>query len=409
MDEPTAISADMFKYWHVDYQNGSVRVVYQDGQVLDSELEARYRPINSQVEGSTFDWEKWWIYTTTTRHDLILTEGFNPASPPPLNGRPAVYLDQNRWRTVADVLHEPARVKDLSERRAAQELIDLANDGGIVLPLSTGHLIETAGLHGDRRYEIGIAMARLASGWQIRNPLNLWKHEVDWSMRRRLGSIESAPVLHPIVTEPGALFGSDSSLSITDETPDLDKLMTMLTMPSVILDALVDPERIPKNPITKWVTHHAAITAQIHAEHLPKEQRRRLARRRYWNENIGYYTAAYRRLANSTDFPMFSDAELARLFANSPMVGLMSELFIRRFIDHMGKWKRNDLVDIFHLSSAAGYAQYVCAEAHTGTQLRDAQRTLGRPETVFTTLDELLTAVRSDGARADSERARTER
>lgn len=115
MDEPTAISADMFKYWHVDYQNGSVRVVYQDGQVLDSELEARYRPINSQVEGSTFDWEKWWIYTTTTRHDLILTEGFNPASPPPLNGRPAVYLDQNRWRTVADVLHEPARVKDLSE------------------------------------------------------------------------------------------------------------------------------------------------------------------------------------------------------------------------------------------------------------------------------------------------------
>ncbi|MFC9553802.1 hypothetical protein ACFTWF_23430 [Rhodococcus sp. NPDC056960] len=84
MDEPTAISADMFKYWHVDYQNGSIRVVCQDGQVLDSELEARYRPINSQVARSTFDWEKWWIWTTTTRNDLILTEGFNPASPPPL-------------------------------------------------------------------------------------------------------------------------------------------------------------------------------------------------------------------------------------------------------------------------------------------------------------------------------------
>jgi hypothetical protein len=89
------------------------------------------------------------------------------------------------------------------------------------------------------------------------------------------------------------------------------------------------------------------------------------------------------------------------------MVGLVSELFIRRFVDHMSKWERNDLVDMFHLSSAAGYANYVCAEAHTGTQLRDAQRALGRPETVFTTLNDLVTAVRSDGARADSERAST--
>jgi hypothetical protein len=408
VDQSLFISADRYKYWHVDYQNGTIRIVCQDGQVFDDELEVKYRPINSEVATSTFDWEKWWIFSTTTKNDIILTEGFNPASPPPFHGRPSVYLDQNRWRTVADVLHEPARVKDPKERRAAQDLIRLATDGGIVLPLSTGHLLETAGLHGDRRYEIGLAMAQLAGGWQIRNPLDLWKHEVDRSIRQRLGLMEDAPVLHPIVTEPGALFGSDTLLGITDETPDLDKFMAMLTMPSVLLDVLVDPERIPKNPLTEWVTHHAAITAQIHAERLPKEQRRRLARRRYWNENIGYYTAAYRRLTNSTDFPTFSDAELALLFTHSPMVGLVSELFIRRFIDHMSKWQRNDLVDMFHLSSAAGYAKYVCAEAHTGTQLRDAQRALGRPETVFTTLNDLVTAVRRDGARTDSERASRE-
>lgn len=405
MDGSLAISADLYKYWHVDYQSGSIRIVRQDGRVLEEELDAQYRPTNVQVATSTFDWEKWWIWSTTTRNDTILTEGFNPASPPPLNGRASVYLDQNRWRTVADVLHEPTRVTDLNERRAAQDLIRLADDGGIVLPLSTGHLLETAGLYGDLRYEIGVAMAGLAGGWQIRNPLDLWKHEVDASIRGRLGLTENAPVLHPIVTEPGALFGSDTSFGITNETPDLDKFMAMLTMPSVILDVLIDPERIPKDPLMKWVTHHAAITAQIYAEHLPKEQRRRLARRRYWNENIGYYTLAYRRLADSIDFPTFSDAELARLFADSPMVGLVSELFIRRFIDHSRKWERNDLVDMFHLSSAAGYADYVCAEAHTGTQLRDAQRALGRPATVFTTLNDLVTAVRSNGVRADSEQA----
>lgn len=399
------ISADLYRYWHVDYQNGSIRIVYQDGQVLDEELEAKYQPTDSQVATSTFDWEKWWIWTTTTRNDLILTEGFNPASPPPLNGRPSVYLDQNRWRTVADVLREPTCVTDVCERRAAQDLIRLANDGGVVLPLSTGHMIETAGLYGDRRYEIGLAMARLSGGWQIRNPLDLWKHEVELSIRAYLDLAENVPVLYPIATEPGALFGSDTSLGITDETPDLDKFMAMLTMPGVILDLLIDPERMPKGPLMKWVNHHAAITAQIHAEQLPKEQRRRVARRRYWNENIGYYTAAYRRLTNSTDFPTFSDAELARLFAGSPMVGLVSELFIRRFIDHTSKWQRNDLIDMFHLSSAAGYADYVCAEAHTGRQLQDAQRALGRRQTVFTTLNDLITTVRSDGVRADSERA----
>jgi hypothetical protein len=302
-------------------------------------------------------------------------------------------------------MHDPARVADSDERRAAQDLIRLVNDGGIVLPLSTGHLLETAGLDGDRRYEIGVAMAQLAGGWQIRNPLDLWRHECEVSIRKHLGLTENAPVLHPIVTEPGALFGRETSLGIAKKTSDRDKFMAMLTMPSVILDILVDPDRIPKDPLTKWVTHHASITAQIHAEDLPKEQRRRLARRRYWNENIGYYTAAYKRLTYAADFPVFSDRDLSRLLADSPMVGLISELFIRRVTDHMNKWRRNDLVDMFHLSSAAGYANYVCAEAHTGTQLRDAQRALGRPETVFTNLNDLVTAVRRDGARADSERA----
>ncbi|MDI9896454.1 hypothetical protein QM797_17140 [Rhodococcus sp. IEGM 1381] len=405
MDESFVVSADSFKYWHVDYQTGTLRIVYQSGEVHDAELDTEYRPTNSPVATSTFDWEKWWILSTTTRNDLIITEGFNPTSPPALKGRPSVYLDQNRWRTVADAMNDPLRVENIDERHAAEELIFLACDAGIVLPLSTGHLLETAGLQGELRYEIGLAMARLAGGWQIRHPLDLWKHEVDRSIRLHLGLTKDSPVLHPIVTEPGALFGRDTSLSITDETPNIDKFMAMLTMPSVILSQLIDPKTIEKDPVTNWVRHHETITAQIRATRLPKEQRRQLARRRYWNENIGFYTTAYRRLTKSNDFPTFSDTDLTRMFADSPMVGLVSELFVRRFIDHRNKWRRNDLVDMFHLSSAAGYADYVCAETHTGTQLREAQRTLGRPENVFTTLSQLVTALRADGVQADSERA----
>lgn len=405
MDEPLAISADRYKYWRIDFQNGIITIVGQDGQIVEEELQPEFRVRDSHVATSIFDWERWWILSTTTRGDLIITEGFNPNSSPPFNGRPSVYLDQNRWRTVADVLHDATRVDNPSERRAAQDLIRLATDGGIVLPLSMGHLLETAGLHSERRYEVGVAMAQLAAGWQIRNPLDIWKHEVELTVRGYLGLTEGAPVLHPIVTEPGALFGTDTTLSINAETPDHDMFRAMLTMPNVVLDTLIDPERTPKHPLTEWVDRNAHITSQIHAENLPKDQRRRLARRRYWNENIGFYTAAYRRLTRSADFPMFSDGQLATLLSASPMVGLISELFIRRFIDHQVKWRRNDLIDMFHLSSAAAYADYVCAEAHTGLQLRDTQRALGRRETVFTTLHDLVTALRQDGARTESERS----
>lgn len=119
------ISADRYKYWQVDFQSGTIKIVGQDGQIQEEELEPRFRARDSQIAVSIFDWDKWWILSTTTRGDLVITEGFNPNSPPPFNGRPTVYLDQNHWRTVSDVLHDPDRVENPSERRAAQDLIRL--------------------------------------------------------------------------------------------------------------------------------------------------------------------------------------------------------------------------------------------------------------------------------------------
>ncbi len=406
------IPTELFKYWHLDFQKETIQFVCQDGQIIKEELESRFIPKGSQIASSTFDWENWWIILITTKGDRIVSEGFNPTAPPPLNGRPSVYLDQNRWRTVSDVLHDPMRVKDVAERRAAQDLIDLVDDGRIVLPLSTGHMLETAGLYGERRYEVGVTMAGLAGGWQVRHPLDIWKHEAELTIRGHLRLLEGAPVTYCVTTEPGALFGSDTTLSISDEMPDADKFLAMLTMPCVILDELVDPELVPKHQLAKWVDHHLRITAQMHAQNVPKYERRKLARRRYWNENIGFYMAAYQRLTRAADFPTYSDSELDGLLSSSPMVGLLSELFVRRFIDHRTKWRRNDLLDMLHLSAASAYADYVCAEVHTGTQLRDAQRMMGKRETVFTKLKELVEVIRRDVAEqrsAESLRGNAER
>ncbi|WP_263310285.1 hypothetical protein [Brachybacterium atlanticum] len=403
MTEPFRLSSDIFKYWQIDYETNSMKIVFQDGRALKDGLTPPESTANHYISSSVFDWEHWWIFSTTTRGHTIITEGYNPHSPPPLNGRPSVYLDQNHWRTLADAIHHPTGIDDPLELIAAVELIHLAADGGIVLPLSMGHMIETSGLHGDRRYEVGVTMASLSKGWQIRNPLDLWKWEATATMYRHLK--RPTPVMPPAIsTEPGSLYESGADLGINDRTSENEIFMAMLTMPSVTLNSLIEPDSMPKDELNSWVDRHSRITRQINALDVPKNERRNIARRRYWNENIAFYVRPYRALTNSLDSPIFSDRELPKLLAPSPMVGLVSELFVRRFMDKQVKWRRNDLIDMFHLSGAAAYADYVCAESHTGTQLRTTQKALGRTQTVYTSLHDLVRAVRANGVKSISER-----
>lgn len=379
-----------------------MKVIFQDGRVLEDDLDPPHAANDHYISSSVFDWENWWIFSTTTRGHTIITEGYNPNSPPPLNGRPSIYLDQNHWRTLTDAIHRPSRIVDPLELAAAQDLIHLTADGGVVLPLSMGHMIETSGLHGDPRYEVGVTIASLSKGWQIRNPLDLWKWEAAAAIHQHLGR----PALitpHAITTEPGALYETETGLGISSDSSDNAIFMAMLTMPSATLSSLIEPNSDPKDQLTKWVDRHAGITRQINNLGLTKSERRNVARRRYWNENIAFYVAPYRRLTNSLDSPIFSDKELPEILS-TPMVGLLSELFVRRFMDKQIRWRRNDLIDMFYLSSAAAHADYVCAEAHTGTQLRSAQKALGRTQTVYTSLRELVRAVREAGVLSITER-----
>lgn len=41
VDEPLVISADRYKYWQVDFQNGIIKIVCQDGQIEEEVLEPK--------------------------------------------------------------------------------------------------------------------------------------------------------------------------------------------------------------------------------------------------------------------------------------------------------------------------------------------------------------------------------
>ena len=41
MNDRYLLSADVFKYWQIDFQNGTIRIVAQDGRDVEEELQSQ--------------------------------------------------------------------------------------------------------------------------------------------------------------------------------------------------------------------------------------------------------------------------------------------------------------------------------------------------------------------------------
>lgn len=405
--EPVTLSADVYQFWAIDYANNQISIVFQNGKKVSEPLDGGAPMANSLISQSIFDWEKWWITTITQRGHLVISMGYNPASEPMRPLRPTVYLDQNRWSLIATALIAPERVKNSAELEAAQEILRFAQDDGIVLPLSSAHLLETSALHTERRYEIGIAIASLAAGWQVRHPMNVLQHEAAVSLGQHLdAAAELLPTPRPVITtEPHAWKQATSEAGLGERPAESTALFfEMLKAPTALVAQLIDPDPLIREPATTWATHHARITGQFVTLDGTKEHRRATARRRYWNENLGIYRDALVHRFKSYDFPTLSDRDLKTFLSGGAMTSLLSELFGQRFLDRNAKWNRNDLVDMLYLSCAAGHCDYVSCEARTGTQLRQIQRQQDKPQTVFTDLSSLVEALHLAGTTTDSER-----
>lgn len=119
----------------------------------------------------------------TDRGDTIEAELPTLQSSAPHGGRPVVYLDQKDWSLLADTLYEPERVHTDRERDAAEHLIALAREKKIILPMSIGHLGETAKwTNSERRYRLALTIAQLSRGWQMRHPLYIRRYELRQSL-----------------------------------------------------------------------------------------------------------------------------------------------------------------------------------------------------------------------------------
>lgn len=115
------------------------------------------------------------------------------------------------------------------EADAARRLVELAEAGEILLPVSSANLVETGALYGERRVALAKTMLMVSRGWQMRNPLHVRFEEM-------LDAVEGRPPVSREVFAPQAdgFFGAASN----DPAKSIPRVLATY-------DAMVDPEAIP--------------------------------------------------------------------------------------------------------------------------------------------------------------------
>ncbi|GAA2275669.1 hypothetical protein GCM10009853_032250 [Glycomyces scopariae] len=192
------------------HRNGTTTVTSTDGRTLSSPLPPGTFTDSSMIASCTYLPASSTLRCETTRGDYIDIEIPSLADPPPLRGRPTVYLDQNHWSTLAHALHDPGRVRSAAELDAARKLIDLAKAKLVVLPVSAGHMHETCQDSIDeRRYQRALTMLQLSAGWRLTDPLTLRRIELRIALSARYH--HPSPVNQSAVTlDPDVRFRSRS-------------------------------------------------------------------------------------------------------------------------------------------------------------------------------------------------------
>lgn len=223
----------------------------------------------------------------------------------------------------------------------------------MVLPLSSAHLREAGPLFGDRRYELGVVMASLSGGWQMRHPMPVWRHEC----LRMFGDVfgTTLPPAPPVMTlEPFALLDTGADAYLVDPS-DRELFQMTVTAPSLTLEMLIDSDSLPARQSDAWVEEQQAVTDRVSAMGGPVAQRRTAALESFWPEHVGTVADDIQELGWDASVLLdLGPRARRRMLSRSPMVSFVSELLIQRHVSRSTRWESNDLTDVLFLGCAAG-------------------------------------------------------
>ncbi len=316
-------------------------------------------------------------------------------------GRPVIYLDQNKWVQVALAVHRPDRVHP-PELSPTLRLIDLARARQVILPVSSGHWIETGPIYGPRRSHLAALMVGLSRGWIMRDPIRVASSEIEAMLARGVNE--------GILPAPAAVFTVDSRQLYAESTPgyvsndanlppQIVSLINALSGVQAVLAVLLENERTQDpdgvEAARKWAAVHQDLANRIASQPRvgPAALRRLTLVAFVMDLGHGLEDAVRASGLGSADFQTWLDLHADSDIGRLPYIGRRREVTHLRLGNADDSWEPNDLIDMLFLPCAAGYADFVICENHTGAYLRRVARDLPEGATVCTSIRELLAAL----------------
>ncbi|TFB66940.1 hypothetical protein E3N86_00830 [Cryobacterium sp. Hz7] len=380
--------------WDIDQGRFLIRV--KDGRIFEAAALPNDDPERAIVRIVYF-WHARHIIFETNRGDHVL--GIMPSrhNLAPVDGRPVIYLDQNHWSTLAKISRAPERVPE-SERKAALELVALAEAGKVILPISAGHHSETSHwLDDDSRYQLALTMLRLSKGWQMRDPLAIWAHELQRDIAAHAGAgLSTSP---PVFTlEPWVIHDDEARYMVRQDDPaerglpaDLEFAFQSGISTIVYFDLLLDTAPIRRETSLGWRTKQQQTTDALAADHRPKAQKRQIAYA-FALDDLSRETAKAAAHANvsTIEFDRWVRNIWNKEMIATPAIAMFRSMFVDKHLNPRTTWQDNDLNDLFYLSAAAGYADHIVAERHTTGLIAQSSKRLKAPVAAHRNIADLL-------------------
>jgi hypothetical protein len=311
--------------------------------------------------------------TLTTGGSVALALGWSDGGDDPPPGSTVVYLDQNHWVTLAQHVHAPDRVR-AAEREGAQALVELASSGGVILPLSSAHLRETAP-SGKHRQDLALTMLELSRGWQMRHPLAVRRRELAAALSGAEPRCEQVFTL-----EPDVVFGESTPVPTPPDFPPVwqemhRRVVSATANVAVMLeedDPAADPGAAERE---RWLSAYREHARRVQEKKLSREEVRRIAHATLLSDVFKEAKQAAL-LANADDKALaawLAERSTAD-FERAPQLRTLEDMLYHRLRNPDDHWQGNDLLDMHFLSCAAGYADLVVAERKFGDYLKRARR-----------------------------------
>ncbi|MDQ0811186.1 hypothetical protein QFZ63_002900 [Streptomyces sp. B3I7] len=345
---------------------GEVRIKFRDGRVVESNLGGG--DPDSLLREVSYDFSSGVIRLESIRGDRFEVDPEGAASKPVRP--PVVYLDQCHWSTLSNSVFDRTRVRNEKDFEAAERLIEWAEAGRVIIPVSSAHALETSALFNERRQNLASIILKISRGWQMRSPIAVRIHEMSEALSKAY--TDSAPLsgLDVFSLAAGAMDTKERATLPSDLPPGLSKLTNRVTAFASIYDVLMNPERVP-SPVPGWHEHFNRVSMDPEFQARSPKQKAIDGRALAINDVISEGVATAHRLGISVEGSLA--VELYERIDSMPSLRVYGDAIGHRLAIR-AKWEPNDLIDMLYLGCAAAYADVVVAERAATNYLQRSWR-----------------------------------